>query len=221
MTGTTSKEATSDGKLCVECQSPFDSADDKRFSQCAACRNAASEGATMMSAPAIAKTPDVPHSEPEYEAIHIDAEALAPPPVEDRSFYWCGATLDCPMDITLGGIEFPKTIGRVRRQQNGQSVLEVDYRDGQIHRLTDKTKDLVLEHASNRVIRDFRKDETKAINGDTDTRYLGTLKSIRGRRTYTPRPGDLPLGQFVYMVKVRHAKDRPIANPPTMVPRDW
>ena len=60
------------------------------------------------------------------------------------------------------------------------------------------------------------------MDGTILKKYHGTLKSISGgRRNYTPKADDKPVGQFVYMIRVKHGDDRPIQNPPTMVPRDW
>ncbi len=208
MTGTTSHEATSGGKVCAACASPFGEDDDKRFANCSDCRDS---GVATDSAPS-----------PDFEPISIDVDASRPPPVADRFFYWCGATHDCPMDITLGGIEFPKTIGRIKKHGEGKLRLETDYREGQIHRLTDAHLEIVKEHAANRIVRNFHTETTTLLNGEKLTKWHGTLKSVSGsRRNYTPQADDRPVGQFVYMIRVKHADDRPIQDPPTMVPRDW
>jgi len=39
-------------------------------------------------------------------------------------------------------------------------------------------------------------------------------------RRFVPQDGDRSLGEFVYMVRVRHRADRPMADPPTMIPRE-
>lgn len=211
MTDTT-LEGTSDGKLCGECGAPFGEDDDKRYGRCAKCRGAAPKPATAAS-----------RDEDGVQPVTLDVEQAKPPPIEDRDFYWCGTTKDCPMDITLGGFEFPKTIGRVREREDGNYMLETEHQDGAIHPLTDANVALIKEHCANKVIRGFRVEELQLLNGGTRTRYRGTLRGISGskRRVFTPQADDRPLGQFVYMVKVRHANDRPMSDPPTMVPRDW
>ena len=208
MTGTTSHEATSGGKVCAACGTPLGEDDDKRYANCGICRDT---GVATEYDPSL-----------DYEPIEINVDASRPPPAPNRSYYWCGATFDCPMDITLGGIEFPKTIGRIKKHGEGKLRLEADYREGQIHWLTDIHREMVKEHAANRVVRDFRTEVTTLLNGETLKKYHGKLKSVSGnRRNYIPDADDKPVGQFVYMIRVKHADDRPIQDPPTMVPRDW
>jgi len=119
------------------------------------------------------------------------------------------------MDITAGGFEFPKTIGRLVEQETGKFQVQSGWKPGIIHSMTDKQLDVVKEHLANRVVRNFRETE--------DGRFLGELKGIAGntRRVFTPHPTDKPLGQFVYMIRVRHKNDRPLEKPPTMVQRNW
>lgn len=210
MTDTT-QGGTSDGKLCAQCESPFGPEDDKRYSQCSTCRGAA---------PAVTEVPSDAPVQP-GESVFLDVDACQPPPIEERDYYWCGATEDCPFDVTLGGFEFPKSIGRIREDAHGQAVMEPDYRKGVIHRMTEKQKAVVLEHAANRIVRNFRVEELQLLGGGTQTRYRGRLLSKSGnkRRIYTAQSDDRSIGEFVYMMRVRHGSDRPVEDPPTMVPR--
>lgn len=211
MTDTTSQEGSSDGKLCNECGAPFSEADDKRYSWCAACRGAQETPITTTESPS------------EVEAVVLDVEACRPPPIEERGYYWCGATRDCPMDITLGGFEFPQTIGRIVKKANGEEEMQPGYQNGVIHRLTEANVALIKEHCANRIVRNFRSTAIKMLDGTEESRHHGELRGIHGhrRRLFIPHPNDKSLGQFVYMVKVRHAADRPMTDPPTMVARDW
>lgn len=211
---TDTPKGTSDGKLCAKCAAPFGPDDDKRYALCANCR------VTAAPEPAV---PAQEHFPFEPEPVFIDVEKHAPPPIEDRDFYWCGTTRDCPCSITLGGFEFPVSIGRLVETGDGNQRVEADYAAGAVLPLTEENVALIKQHAANKVIRDWRVEEMKLLSGKTKIRYHGRLLSITGsnRRKYVPREGDKALGQFVYMVKVRHAADRPMDKPPTMVPRDW
>lgn len=203
MTETSSSEGTSDGKLCRDCGAPFGPSDDKRFSLCSNCRPA-----------------DLP--EEGWEPVTLDVELEAPPAIEERDYYWCGATKDCPFDVTLGGIEFPKTIGRIVPDGAGhRDLMTPDADNGAVHRLTPANVKLVKEHCANKVVRHWRQTVHQGYDGSEHVTFLGEQRAIKGRRPYTRDPSDKPLGQFVYMLKVRGPKDRPVEEPPTMVPRDW
>jgi len=212
MTDTT-KEVTSGVKLCDSCGATFGEDDDKRYKDCATCRGA------VIEQPEVA----IPEHDAGVEPVVLDIEKHKPPPIENRDFYWCGATMDCPMDITLGGFEFPRTEGRLVDQFDGSSILQPDATKGKIHRLTKVNVALIKEHCANKVIRNFTVEELVLLSGKVHNRYHGHIRGITGskHRVYVPQPSDKPLGQFVYMVRVRHANDRPMSDPPTMVPRDW
>ena len=161
-------------------------------------------------------------SEDQIQPVILDVPMYTPPPIEDRELYWCGATKDCPMDVTAGGFEFPKTVGRLVEQETGKFQVQAGWKPGIIHSMTKKQLEVVKEHLANRVVRNFRPVQD-GEDGKGPVRYLGELKGISGstRRVFTPHPTDKPLGQFVYMIRVRHKEDRPLENPPTTVPRNW
>jgi hypothetical protein len=206
MSDTTS--VTSDVKLCATCGATFGEDDDKRFNECATCR---------------VGTPSVPVvDESGVEPLHIDIPegAVAPPP--ERAYYWCGVTADSPWGlITLGGINFQKTVGEVV-PVGDKMVCRDDVAEGVIHHLTDAQVAVVLEHAKNKSVRNFRKAEVRDLMGS----HINTTGDRidhkgSGARPYVPQQGDIPIGCFVYIVKVRHKKDRPLENPPTLVERNF
>lgn len=210
----TTHEGTSDGKPCADCGTPIQG--DQRFSRCPECRGAEQDGPSISTAP---KGAPMNPGDP----VILDIEECKPPPIEDRDFYWCGSTADCPFDVTLGGFEFPKSIGRIRADgPNGMPIMEPDYRKGVVHRMTETQKAVVLEHAANKVVRNYGpRQDMKGPNGETLWKGKLVAKTGSKRRSFMPQEGDKPLGNFVYMMKVRNETDRPVDNPPTMVSRDW
>ena len=209
----TTNTVTSDAKLCKTCGAAFGSGDDKRCADCSACRGKVVEAVSSVSI-----SPEIVGAD--YEPITLDVAKHQPPPVVDRDFYWCGVTKDAPRQFfTLGGICFPKTIGEIRDDGTKQ-VCHQDVYDGQIHRLTDTQVALIKEHAANKVVRNHRSEVVRELNRETHV-YDGKLLSKNGSRMspYDPQPGDIPLGCFVYMVRVRGKKDRPMQDPPAMVAR--
>lgn len=223
---TDTAEATSDVRACTKCESPFGEQDDRRFKACAKCRGAVVKEEPKAEteappAPKVAKAEDRG-----VEVMSLDVVQAAPPPAPPREFYWCGATKDSPVhNITLGGISFPKFTGEVREGDvEGKQKFVDNLHDGQIHSLTEATVELVMEHAKGKVIRNYRTEVLgNDPSGEQPTVFLGSILSTTGsrHRPYQYREGDLPLGNFVYMVKVRGRKDRPIDEPPPLVERRW
>lgn len=212
---TDTPDGTSEVKLCASCGEAFGDKDDKRYSKCADCRAGIVPEEEKPVAPAEAKSDGV-------EALTLDVETQQPPPVEDREFYWCGSTMDCPMDITLGGLEFQRTEGEVIERPDGQGEFRDHARKGKILRLTETNVKLALEHCANKVVRHFSRNVKADAKGKEYVTYTGQLLGIHGKRhQFVSHPSDKPLGQFVYMIKVRHKEDRPYSDPPTLIPRDW
>lgn len=145
---------------------------------------------------------------PNIDPIELDIEVAAPPPIEDRDAYWCGALDDCPASVALGGFEFPIWSGRVVTPPDAKSRAQhFDRTDrGVVHRMTEADVKKVLENAANRVVRG--RDILS--------------KSGSHRRPYRAQPDDIPLGCFVYMAKVTGHVDRmgDVRLPPPMVPRE-
>jgi hypothetical protein len=184
-------------------------------------------------APRVEATPEAPKvTEPKgdgVEVLNLSVDQAAAPVAPPREFYWCGATKDSPIhNVTLGGISFPKFTGAVREVDGtGRQQFSDNLFNGQIHSLTEAHVALVLEHAKNKVIRNYR---TEVLGNDPSAEqtavYLGDILSMTGtrHRPYEHREGDKPIGNFVYMVRVRGKTDRPFDDenpPPPLVERLW
>ena len=226
MTDTT--QVTSEVRPCANCGVPFGSKD-KRYKKCPECRG---EVETLTSpTPHVLTDEDSTLPMAGVEAIQLQIEKHKPPPPQERNFYWCGVTPDCPYTyLTLGGTAFNRTVGRVVTDEaTGAQECRNDDAVGVINRLTEANVNLILEHAASKVIRNHRERIHRIGNASDPTgvnerkSWHGSIISTVGRqdRPYVPQRGDKPVGCFVYMIKVRHKTDRPMTNPPTMVPRDW
>lgn len=245
MTETTS-QVTSDAKLCTDCGAAFGDEDDRRFKMCAACRNPTS---APPEAPAGMDVPTTTTDEPPFtetdppttvetppegglETITFEHDAAVVPPPVPKNFWLCGVTDDAPVNYaTLGGINFQKWRGEVRAK-GGATVPEFvdNVAPGMVHRLAKEQIDLITLHAKSKVVRGWRKDflgnrtEITDENDPTQYVYLGDVLSTNGQpnKPYEPQPGDIPLGCFVYMVKVQSRDERPAfpnGEAPTMVKR--
>jgi hypothetical protein len=154
-------------------------------------------------------------------AVTVDVEKHAPPPRATRQFYLCGVTHDAPAGYyTMGGINFQKTEGELRTRHDGNQECIADVRDGTVHQLTDEQVALIKQHVANKVIRGYQVVARKG-----HTHYEGRPYSKDGHRlhAFIPHESDIPIGCFLYMVRVDSRKDRPFATEdiPTMVPRDF
>lgn len=219
---TDTAEATSDVRACIKCELPFGGQDDKRYKQCAKCRGAVVEEKVAEAAP----PPEisVPVAKDEPVPIRIEVPRHEKPTPIPRDYYWCGATKDSPIqNVTLGGISFPKMIGEVRDTDTGKQTFVDNLHVGAVHQLTDAHVALIIEHAKNKVIRNYRVEVLGNEHSMQHTAYLGDIISMSGSRTrpFEFRDGDRPIGNFVYMVKVQSRTDRPFDDPPTLVERDW
>lgn len=227
----TTATVTSDVKLCVGCGATFGEDDDKRYKDCTKCRvgeapaaDGVSEGVNFDTVTnPVNQTIEIPKNEPGVEPLRIEGGVGDIPPPPPRLYYWCGVTKDAPWAlVTLGGINFQKTKGRVQDVGQGKQQFQDDTADGMIHHLTQNQVDIVLEHAANKSVRNFRRSTVIEINSSVEV-TSGDLVSHKGSgaRPYLPQAGDIPIGCFVYMIKVRGKKDRPLDNPPTLVERDF
>ena len=188
----TTDDVPSAEKLCTECGAPV--AGDKRYAKCASCR-----GVTVANAPTISDSTDT-----EIQPLRIPVERSKPIPAVPRDYYWCGCTEDAPShNLTAGGISFPLWNGKVVEKAPGKFEYIDRIAKGQVNHLTDATVALVLERAAEKVVRN------------------GSLLSIKGspQRPFIPQQGDIPLGEYMYMIKVRNRDDRPFQDPPTLIPR--
>ena len=220
MTDTT-QAVTSDAKLCAQCASPFDSNDDRRYSQCRKCRNVEPTHTANLAVTAIADDAPV---DPGVVPLKLDIDVAKPSPPEPRSYYWFGVTEDCPWSyVNAGGEVFQKTFGEIVDQPGGkQECRDHAGKGSQTHYLTDKHVALILERVAQRVVRAYRVTERKLYQGGSVKQYTGRMLTKQGapNRPYNPQEGDLPLGQFLWMIKVRH-KGETMQNPPTLVARNW
>jgi len=226
--------STSGGKLCDECSAPLGQDDDKRFKTCASCRKGSdvsasvgtphpiAEGTALASAVVVTEAPE---EMPGIKPIILDIERHRPEPPAERKHYWCGVTPDSPWSyITLGGQSFQKTIGEVVVDaQGGRSHFRDHVADGVILRLTKKDVDLVKQHAANKIVRNFREETIRSLDGEGQPverkNFTGSIINL-DHRNFRAQEDDRPIGEFVYMIEVRHKKDRPLDHPPTMVPRE-
>jgi hypothetical protein len=161
----------------------------------------------MSAITATPKTSAAPVARSSIEPITLDIEASAPPPIEKRDVYWCGAFDDCPVAVALGGFEFPAWSGRVVRDDGSSARSKhIDRTDrGACHSMTEAQVKVVLEMAANKVIRGGRL----------------IPKTGSKRRPFVPMRDDIPIGCFLYMAKVTGPIDRMGDSmlPPPMVPR--
>jgi len=219
----TAHTATSDAKLCAGCGAAFDGADDKRYSQCNSCRNpAAVEPIVSAGSPPVLNVTRAPDEG--IEPLSIEIEKRKPPPPEDRDYYWLGVTDDCPWSyVTAGGVQFQRTHGEViDTPGGGGQVFRDNTGPGCIHWLTKAHVARILEEVALKVVRDYHVRTRKLFDGAVIETPVGTMKSMKPHPThpFTPKETDRALGEFVYMIKVRHKNDtHPMDNPPTLVPR--
>ena len=220
MTDTT-QEVTSDVKLCAECASPFDDNEDKRYNQCQKCRLPEHAHTAELAVTAIADDAPVYSG---VEPLKLDIEVTKPEPPAPRSFYWFGVTEDCPWSyVNAGGETFQKNYGEVVDGSEGKQMCRDNAGKGtQTHYLTDRHVELILERVALRVVRKYKVKERKLYDGGVVKQYIGRMITKHGapNRPYAAQDGDLPLGQFLWMVKVRH-RGETMQNPPTLVARNW
>ena len=211
---------TSDAKSCASCGTAFGTDDDRRYKDCEPCRMGPTVEADV-SPPGVSEPMIVDDPATEYEAITVDVALHAPPPRSERKFYLCGVMHDAPHGYyTMGGINFPKTEGELRTLHDGNQKCVPDVRDGTVHQLTEEQVALIKQHVASHVIRGYRVDERKG-----HTNYEGRSFSTSGHRTHAfiPQETDIPVGCFLYMVRVKGRTERPFATneAPTMVQRQF
>jgi len=222
MTDTT--EVTSDAKLCAQCQSPFGDEDDSRYNHCLACRQPEPIHTAELAVGTVPEQVDdgiVP--------LHLDIEKQRPPPPEERSCYWIGVTKDCPWSfVACGGVSFQRTTGGIIETTPGhQECRDHVHKGSPVHRLTDAHVARILEEVASKVVRNYRVDRRKLDDETVIETIYGRKHSMKTPeqgghplRHFTPQEGDRPLGEFLWMIKVRHKNDVPnMDNPPTLVPR--
>lgn len=220
----TTIDVTSDAKSCASCGTAFGTDDDRRYKDCEPCRMGPTVEADVsppgVSEPQIAEPPESSRIIP--DAVTVDVEKHAPPPRPERKLYLCGVTHDAPASYyTMGGINFQKEEGELKELKLGLQELKTGVRDGTVHQLTEEQVALIKQHVADKVIRFEKLDE--------DDRPLytghGTPYSMNGQRNrpYVRTARDVPIGCFLYMVRVNGRKDRPFDTKdiPTMVPRDF
>jgi len=203
----------SEEKSCVECKTVL-SGNAARYSRCSTCRGARRQGKATGTAtlPPPDDAPDAGGFDTDgVEPVTIPFDRARPAAPPHREFYWCGCLEDCPTHaVTVGGISFPLWTGEVREEAPGRFKYVDRTHRGQVHHLTDRNVALVKERLVQRVVR----------NGE----IISTLDVVKSDgtvlRRFVPQDGDRSLGEFVYMVRVRHRADRPMADPPTMIPRE-
>jgi len=206
MTDTT--VVTSDEKLCKECGAPFSENDDRRFATCSGCRPTTET-----------KTTDLDDG---MVALRLDIQKHEAPPMPPRSFYSLGVTEDAPWHyVTAGGVAFQRYMGSTVKAGD-----KVEFRDNTatgspVHHLTDAHVARILEEVKLKVVRNYRIEMRELSNGDGLTIPHGSIISMKENkhRPFVPRDGDRPLGEFLWMVKVKSKKHQPLSEPPTLVPR--
>jgi len=215
MSDTTVTPVTSGAKSCTECGAAFGDDDDKRYSRCTTCR--------------ASHEPDTVAREG-VEVVELDLSRSAPPPAPPRNFYWIGVTPDAPWHyVTAGGVAFQKHRGEVTE---GDIEGRQEFRDkvapgAPIHNLTDAHVARIKEEVALRVVRNYRTERREVRKGVSMNTYHGDILSTKSTkqggsplRQYVANEGDRPLGEFLWMIRVRHKDDRPFSGtPPTMVKR--
>lgn len=209
MSDTATSTVTSADKLCTECGVALSSPNERRYARCKDCRTGGKgseeEGGEVLE---------------NVRPLSISLDAAKPPPAPPTKHYWCGVTEDCPSHaVTIAGVSFPRWNGRVVERAPGRFEYVDRVLEGQVSALTERTVQLVLERVRYRVVR--------------NRKIISALPLVRTRppdhqhkepwqeviREFVPRDGDVPLAQFVYMIEVRGPNDRPMQNPPTLIPR--
>ena len=216
---------TSDEKLCVSCGAPFGKDDDRRRKDCAACA-----GKNDVPPAHMVHEVKVSESVEDFEALALpDVKLGKPQKAPPRDFYWIGLTSDAPWHyVTAGGVAFQKYRGEILDDavEGRQEFRDNAGKGSPTHSLTEAHIRRILEEVAAKVVRNYRvEDRTlrdgkvlKIIRGDVIS--MKTVERGGSRmRQYVVRDGDRPLGEFVYMVRVRHKNDRPMQNPPTLVAR--
>ncbi len=191
----TAQEVTPDEKSCISCEAPFGPDDDKRFKECATCRKGDAPEETAV-------IPEAPPSESSIEPLSMPEDDYHPPPEEDRQRYWCGVLPKAPRVIEhFAGVDFPLDRGMRMVKEDKPTLMDHVY-NGAIHRLTDRHVELIKERVAGRVVR--------------GKRVISLKNPAHGGR----RPGDVPLGCYVYMAKVNGSVDRMNGElPPPLVAR--
>lgn len=189
------RSAPSDEKLCTECGDSFGQKDDKRYARCVACRKG-----TRMHDDAELPGPE------SLDAETLDLDEFPAEEAAAKETYWCGIVPDAPFQfVTAGGFEFPKDRGRI--QVDGDRLMMVDHvYPGVIHRLTEREIALIKERIAAKVVR--RRGQSSVLISRTGMH----------RRPYRAAEGDIPLGRYVFMVRVNGGGPPMFAGtPPTLV----
>ena len=142
---------TSDVKLCLKCGATFGEDDDKRRKPCTACHEGTSVSSFTQTGTSTVEVED------DVVPLKLDIDPHAPIPVLEKEYYWCGVTDDSPCaEITLGGVNFQKTKGSVIDDGQGRQSFMDHTTRGMIHHLTENQKNIVLEHAGNKSVRNYQ-----------------------------------------------------------------
>ena len=217
-------EVTSDVKLCAQCQSPFGDDDDSRYNHCLTCRQPEPTHTAELAVGTVAE-----ETMEGIVPLQLDIEKQRAPAPVDRSCYWLGVTSDSPWSyVSAGGVSFQRTTGGIIETTPGhQEFRDHVHKGSPIHRLTDAHVARILEEVASKVVRNYRVDKRKLDDGTVIETVYGRNLSMKTPeqggsplRRFDPQEGDRPLGEFLWMIKVRHKNDIPnMENPPTLVPR--
>lgn len=120
------------------------------------------------------------------DTVRIDPE-LDTDVVPDVTYsFLVGVTDDCPFQNVTCGITFPKFLGAYTGLNDKKEPLLPDTRGAIVH-LTDEEFEMVKRKVSNTVVRSAGK--------------IAILK-VKSSKRYRPMPGDLPVGQYLYMRRI-------------------
>jgi hypothetical protein len=200
--GDPSDEARAE-KICNHCQATFGLNDDRRYGWCRLCRLADTPEEKADAKPAEMDLATM-------HAMHIELGPDDEAKVEQKHAYWCGIVPGAPIHrAVLASITFSRDQGLLApKGQSGKYIMVDHVKRGQVHNLTLTHVELVLERAKLSVVRQFGNGRGSIVT-----------KAGSHSRPYRPRPNDVPLGKYLYMVRLGEdmPRDWRESSPPPMV----
>ena len=151
-----------------------------------------------------------PKPKPPAGPLTLTPQEIVIPSQRPTSPYWCGVTKDCPVQtVHAGGLDFPKFIQKHEDDETrpGRRKLTNVKEYGRVHHLTQDEVDKAMTTLKNKVVRTITSVSEERLHGGKPqevecSRHF--IHDMRGtyNRPFAARPGDVPLGRYVYMIRL-------------------
>lgn len=145
------------------------------------------------------------------EVMEIEAADIQIPEELPTELYWCGVTDDCPLHVVTVVIDFPRGDGPTMHDTKGGVLPPHAY--GRIHELTPDQVKEIMRRVSQKIVR-FTGKRSKVLSlfkcPGGGSLNLEPVKDDRHRAA----PSDVPLGCFLYMIRLDPGFEPARAAPP-------